>query len=211
MSRTTRVIVERDIRVPMRDGVELATDVHRPDDELRHPVLIERTPYDRGYVPIAGLDTLSLIEAGYAIVTQDCRGRFGSGGTFTPFVDEAADGRDAIAWCAAQPWSNGRVGMIGGSYVGATQWLAAGERPPALEAIAPHVTASDYHEGWVYQGGAFQLGFSPALVPRITGAPQACQPGGCGGGRRQRRRSSCARPSETSGRCTGTGRFAAST
>ena len=174
------VIVERDVRVPMRDGVELATDVHRPDDERRHPVLLERTPYDRGYVPIAGLDTLSLIEAGYVIVTQDCRGRFGSGGTFTPFVDEAADGVDAIAWCAAQPWSNGRVGMIGGSYVGATQWLPAGQNPPALKAIAPHVTGSDYHEGWVYQGGAFQLGFSLRWSPRIAGAAQAASAGDAG-------------------------------
>jgi putative CocE/NonD family hydrolase len=166
----------------MRDGVELATDVHRPDDGERHPVLLERTPYDRGYVPIAGLDTLSLIEAGYVIVTQDCRGRFGSEGVFTPFVDEAADGVDAIAWCAAQPWSNGRVGMIGGSYVGATQWLPAGQRPPALGAIAPYVTASDYHEGWVYQGGAFQLGFSlrwsleSLALPKLVSREAAGEP-----------------------------------
>jgi putative CocE/NonD family hydrolase len=155
-----RYVVERNVRVPMGDGVTLATDVHRPDDGNRHPVLLERTPYDRNYVPIAGLDTLALLEAGYVIVTQDCRGRFGSEGTFTPFVDEGRDGFDAVAWCAAQPWSSGRVGMIGGSYVGATQWLAAGTAPPALGAIAPYVTASDYYEGWVYQGGAFELGFS---------------------------------------------------
>jgi putative CocE/NonD family hydrolase len=160
MPTTTRFIVERNIRVPMRDGITLGTDVHRPDTTAQLPVLLERTPYDRNYVPIAGLDTVSLLEAGYVIVTQDCRGRFGSEGAFTPFVDEARDGVDAIAWCAAQPWSNGRVGMIGGSYVGATQWLPAGERPPALAAIVPHVTASDYHEGWVYQGGALQMGFA---------------------------------------------------
>ena len=160
MGLTSQFIVERDIRVRMRDGVDLATDIYRPGDRARHPVLLQRTPYDRNYQPIAGLNTIALVEAGYVIVTQDCRGRFGSGGTFTPFVDEAADGVDAIAWCAAQPWSNGRVGMIGGSYVGATQWLPAGERPPALRAIAPYVTSSDYHEGWVYQGGAFELGFS---------------------------------------------------
>ncbi len=160
MGRSSRLVVDHDVRVPMRDGVDLATDVYRPDDSSRHPVLLHRTPYDRTGTPIAGLNTLVLVDAGYVIVSQDCRGRFGSSGTFTPFVDEAADGVDAIAWCAAQPWSNGQVGMIGGSYVGATQWLPAGERPAALRAIAPHVTASDYHEGWVYQGGAFQLGFS---------------------------------------------------
>ena len=160
MARTSQVIVERDVRVRMRDGAELATDIYRPGDDALHPVLLQRTPYDRSAQPIAGLNTLALVEAGYAVVAQDCRGRFGSSGTFTPFVNEAADGVETIAWCAAQPWSNGRVGMIGGSYVGATQWLPAGQRPPALRAIAPYVTASDYHEGWVYQGGAFELGFS---------------------------------------------------
>jgi putative CocE/NonD family hydrolase len=184
MGTTSRVIIAHDVRVAMRDGVELASDVYRLADDVPRPVLLHRTPYDRTYVPIAGLDTLALVEAGYVIVSQDCRGRFGSAGTFTPFVTEAADGVDAIAWCAGQPWSNGRVGMIGGSYVGATQWLPAGERPPALKAIAPYVTASDYHEGWVYQGGAFELGFSlrwsleslglPALVVRESrGEPVA--------------------------------------
>src|SRR3954462_12130692 len=102
MPRSTRIVVERDVRVRMRDGVELATDIHRPDDDARHPVLLERTPYDRSYAMVAGLDTVALIEAGYALVAQDCRGRFGSDGTFMPFVDEAADGVDAIAWSAAQ-------------------------------------------------------------------------------------------------------------
>jgi putative CocE/NonD family hydrolase len=160
MGATQRFVVERGIPVRMRDGVDLATDVWRPDDDARHPVLLERTPYDRTYEPIAGLRWLDLVAGGYVVATQDCRGRFGSGGTFAPFVDEPDDGYDAVAWAAEQPWSNGRIGMIGGSYVGATQWLAAGARPPALRAIAPYVTASDYHEGWVYQGGAFQLGFS---------------------------------------------------
>ena len=172
MTTISRLIVERGVHVPMRDGTTLATDVYRPDTDRRLPVLLERTPYDRSYVPIAGLDTVALVEAGYVIVSQDCRGRFGSEGRFTPFVDEAADGADAIAWCAAQPWSNGRVGMIGGSYVGATQWLPAGERPPALRAIAPYVTASDYHEGWVYQGGAFQLGFSLRWSLESLGLPR---------------------------------------
>ena len=143
----------------MSDGVELATDVFRPDTTERLPVLLQRSPYDRTYQPIGGFDSGAVVESGYVLVSQDCRGRFGSDGSFTPFVDEARDGADTIAWAAAQPWSNGRVGMIGGSYVGATQWLAAGTAPPALKAIVPYVTASDYHEGWTYQGGAFQLGF----------------------------------------------------
>ena len=176
MVTTHRLVIERNVRVPMRDGIELATDVYRPDDGGRHPVLLQRSPYDRGYIPIGGIDWIALGEAGYVVVSQDTRGRFGSAGRFMPFLDDANDGVDTIAWCAAQPWSNGLVGMIGGSYVGATQWLPAGFAPPALKAIAPNVTASDYYEGWVYQGGAFQLGFSlrwsleslalPALLAR---------------------------------------------
>ena len=90
---------------------------------------------------------------------QDCRGTLTSEGDFPPFVDEPQDGADTIAWIADQPYSDGNVVMYGASYVGATQLLAATTGPAALRAIAPHLTASEYHEGWVYQGGAFQLGF----------------------------------------------------
>ena len=82
------------------------------------------------------------------MVLQDTRGRFASDGEFDPFRDEAADGVDTIAWAAAQPWSAGTVGMYGGSYFGATQLLAAAAAPPALRAITPVVTASEYYEGW---------------------------------------------------------------
>ncbi len=95
-----------------------------------------------------------------AVVVQDVRGRFDSGGEFYPFRNEAADGVETIGWVARQPWSTGRVGMIGASYVGTTQWLPAADHPPALGAIAPIVTAADYRDGWVYRGGAFELGFT---------------------------------------------------
>jgi putative CocE/NonD family hydrolase len=91
---------------------------------------------------------------------QDVRGRFASDGEFYTFRHEPEDGYDTIAWAAGQPWSSGKVGMFGLSYVGATQWLAAMTTPPALSTIVPVVTASDYHEGWAYQGGAFELGFN---------------------------------------------------
>ena len=94
------------------------------------------------------------------MVVQDTRGRYASEGEFNPFFDEAADGADAVAWAAGQPWSTGQVGMTGGSYFGATQWLAASQAPPALKAIAPFVTTDQYYESWAYQGGAFQLGFN---------------------------------------------------
>jgi putative CocE/NonD family hydrolase len=93
------------------------------------------------------------------VVVQDTRGRFKSDGQFSLFAGEAEDGYDTVAWCASQPWSNGQVGMYGASYFGATQWLAATANPPALKAIVPTITSSDYYEGWTYQGGAFQQGF----------------------------------------------------
>jgi putative CocE/NonD family hydrolase len=98
--------------------------------------------------------------SGFAVVIQDVRGRYSSDGDFYAFVNEIDDGYDSVEWVAGQPWCTGKVGMYGGSYVGATQWLAAKSKAPSLTAIAPGVTASDYHEGWSWQGGAFELGFN---------------------------------------------------
>ena len=81
-------------------------------------------------------------------------------GEFYTFINEIDDGYDSIEWAASQPRSSGKVGMNRPSYVGATQWLAARSQAPSLTAIAPTVTASDYHEGWAWQGGAFELGFN---------------------------------------------------
>jgi uncharacterized protein len=154
--------IEKNVRVPMRDGVELATDVYRPDTTQPLPTLLQRLPYNKELPALVNvsLDVLRAVQAGYVVVVQDTRGRYASGGTFNPFFDEAADGADTVAWAAAQPWSTGQVGMVGGSYFGATQWLAATQAPEALKALAPYITAADYHEGWAYQGGAFELGFN---------------------------------------------------
>jgi putative CocE/NonD family hydrolase len=149
------VTVQTDVKVPMRDGVTLAADVYRPRGDGRFPVLLQRTPYDRRS-PVTGL---LLASHGYVVVLQDTRGRFGSGGEFYPFRHEAEDGFDTVEWAAALPYSNGKVGMFGGSYVGATQMLAAMARPPHLLAIHPYVTASEYYEGWTYQGGALMEWF----------------------------------------------------
>ena len=141
---------------------------------VRHPVLLERTPYDRGYVPIAGLDTLALIEAGY--VDRDARtaaADSGPAGTFTPFVDEARDGVDAIAWCAAQPWSNGRVGMIGGSYVGATQWLAAGARAAGARGDRAARHRVGLLRGLGLPGRRVPARVLAALEPRVAGAARS--------------------------------------
>lgn len=158
------VIVERDMWVPMRDGVRLQADVWRPARAGRFPALLQRTPYNRAdsfaVVVSAGIEPLRAVAAGYVVVIQDTRGRFGSEGDFTPFFDDGDDGVDTIEWLAAQPYCNGDVGMYGASYYAATQLLAAVRQPPALKAIAPQATASDYHDTWTYYGGALELGFS---------------------------------------------------
>ena len=157
-----RWMVEKDLVVPMRDGVELVADVHLPDGRGPFPALLQRVPYNRESWRIVNfaLDIGRAQRAGYAVVVQDARGRFGSGGTFTPFLDEQADGEDTIAWVASQPWCDGRVGMVGGSYAGLAQWAAARARPPALRAIAPFVATDDWFDGWIYQNGVFELGFN---------------------------------------------------
>jgi uncharacterized protein len=148
--------VEWEQHVKMRDGVALAADIFRPAGEGRYPVLLVRTPYDRTG---EGDSCRDAAEHGYVCITQDTRGRYSSDGEWYPFRNEANDGYDTIEWAAALPYSSGQVGMFGESYVGATQWLAATSHPPHLVAIQPSLTASDYHDGWVYQGGAFELWF----------------------------------------------------
>ncbi|MEQ8230402.1 MAG: CocE/NonD family hydrolase, partial [Gammaproteobacteria bacterium] len=156
-----QLTIEKNLGVAMRDGVTLATDVYRPAGAGRWPVVLLRLPYNKELPPLLFLagDILRIAQAGYAVVVQDCRGTWQSAGEFNPFFQEGADGVDAIAWAAAQPWSSGAVGTMGASYYGATQWLAAAEAPPALKAMAPFITTDQYYDKWTYQGGAFQLGF----------------------------------------------------
>lgn len=157
------IVVHKNISVRMRDGVMLATDVYRPNTDEQLPALIARTPYNKEQSDILLLlapDPLRLAQTGYAVVIQDCRGCFQSEGQLQPLFAEADDGVDTIAWVTAQPWSNGVVGMVGGSYLGAAQWLAAARQPAALQALAPFITSDQFHEAWFYQGGAFQLGFA---------------------------------------------------
>jgi uncharacterized protein len=167
-----RIIIETDLRVPAPDGILLATDVHRPAGAGPWPTLVARMPYNKDLLVLesTGFDVHRAVKAGYAVVLQDSRGRFASDGQFVPFADEAADGAATIAWAAEQPWSTGEVGMIGGSYLGMTQWAAASQAPPALRAIAPVVTPDQQYDGWVYQGGAFQLGFTLWWVLTILSA-----------------------------------------
>jgi uncharacterized protein len=156
------VLVENDVVVPMRDGVRLRADIYRPDREPPVPAILNRTCYDRSFAltPPAALDPDLAVEAGLALVCQDVRGQFSSDGEFYPLSNEAHDGYDTVQWVADQPWCSGEVAMAGRSYSGATQWLAAAQRPSSLVAICPVAAGNRFHDGWVYQGGAFQLGFN---------------------------------------------------
>lgn len=156
------LVIEKNVPVRMRDGVVLCADVFRPAAQGKYPVILQRTPYNKNLTTVGFLmfDVIRAAGEGYAVVIQDSRGRYASEGEFYTFRDDIADGYDTVEWCAVQPWSDGNVGMYGASYVGATQWLAAVSQPPHLKAMFPLITASDYHEGWTYQGGAFALGFN---------------------------------------------------
>jgi len=141
------VKIEFDRRVPMRDRVELSADVYRPDAAGRFPVILLRTPYTK-----TSASTLKIaqdfVSHGYVVVSMDVRGRGDSDGTFTPYVNDGVDGYDAIEWCAAQAWSTGKVGTIGGSYNGVIQWLTAVQQPPHLTAMIPMVSPSDPFVEW---------------------------------------------------------------
>src|SRR5215472_1915809 len=156
---TTRyqVATEHNVAAKMRDGVTLRADIYRPRAEGKFPVLLERTPYDK--TNEAGFGVKGA-ERGYVVVIQDTRGRYASEGEWYTFKNEADDGYDTVEWAAALPYADGKVGMFGGSYVGATQYLAAIAKPPHLAGICPTVTASNYHDGWTYQGGAFEQWFN---------------------------------------------------
>jgi putative CocE/NonD family hydrolase len=152
-----RVAIQNGVAVDMRDGVKLIADIYRPEAEGKFPVLLERTPYNRAGE--AG-SSAKMASHGYVVVIQDTRGRFDSQGEFYPFRYESQDGYDTVEWAARLPYSDGKVGMFGGSYVGATQMLTAIAAPPHLVAIQPYVTASEYYDGWTYQGGALMQWFA---------------------------------------------------
>jgi len=169
------VAVHRDTRVAMRDGIRLATDIYRPAaggvvDDRPLPVILERTPYgkrERSRSEIEPGDAepmtrpelaLSFVRAGYVVVFQDCRGRYGSEGTFTKYLSEGEDGYDTCAWIVDQPWCNGRIGTMGLSYAAHTQMALACLAAPGLAAMVVDSGgfSNAYREG-IRQGGAFEL------------------------------------------------------
>jgi len=152
------VRLERGVRARMRDGVELVSDHYYPPQSGPQPTLLMRQPYGRDIAStVVYAHPVWFARHGYNVVIQDVRGRGDSAGDFYPFRKEGADGTETIAWLRARPESNGRVGMYGFSYQGATQLLAAAEQPEGLQCISPGMTATDLYHGWFYQGGALRL------------------------------------------------------
>jgi uncharacterized protein len=164
-AETYAVTIEHDVSATMRDGTILHADVYRPRADGTFPVLLERTPYDKSGSAGFGVKAAA---RGYAVIVQDVRGRYTSEGEWYPFKNESNDGFDTVEWAAALPYSNGKIGMFGGSYVGATQMLTAIAHPPHLAGICPVVTASNYHDGWTYQGGAFEQWFNESWTSGLA-------------------------------------------
>lgn len=172
---TEDVVVHRDVMISMRDGIRLATDIYRPapggavhDQPL--PVVFERTPYDKAGTPRTEFAlsrpkplsrpelAIRLARQGYIVIWQDCRGRYGSEGEFTKYLNEAEDGFDAMVWIEAQDWNNGRIATMGLSYDAHTQMSMACLNPPGLAAMAVDSGGfSDAFTCGVRQGGAFEM------------------------------------------------------
>ncbi|KUO94694.1 CocE/NonD family hydrolase [Ferroacidibacillus organovorans] len=154
-----RVIFERNVAIPMRDGVTLRANVYRPETGGPYPVLLTRHPYGKDTaLSTSLLDPTAMVEAGYIVVIQDVRGRFASEGDFQSYAQEFEDGYDTVEWAASLPGSDGQVGMFGTSYFGYTQWQAAAMKPPSLKAILPVMTYNDAWYGSAMRGGALEWG-----------------------------------------------------
>ena len=168
--------------VPMRDGVRLATDIHLPKGNGPWPVVLMRTPYGKGP---RGAELAGVVRQGVAVVIQDLRGRFDSEGEASVFLTDGwgtlQDGYDTVEWVAAQPWCNGKVGMVGASAMGITQYLAAGAAPPHLVCCDVAVATSSLYHYAAYPGGAFgqalvgdwlrQNGFPDSVLQLVRAHP----------------------------------------
>lgn len=164
--------IVKHMRVPvaMRDGVRLSTNAYVPSERGRFPAILVRTPYNKGADITPHYQ--AFVDRGYAVVVQDVRGRYESEGAFQPLIQEQNDGDDTLNWIARQPWSDGKVGMMGGSYAGITQWKAALSGNPHLKAIFPVVSGWDeYRDRYYSTGGAFKLGYRLEWLAENLRAP----------------------------------------
>ena len=167
MTTNYSVRMALNVKVPMRDGVQLSADIYLPEADGPFPTVLMRTPYSNNTDALIE-KARRLANIGYVCVLQDCRGRWDSDGDYYPFR-EGEDGYDTQEWIGQQPWSNGKIGMAGGSYLGAAQWQSAPHRSQYLTCMAPRVICCDYFSGLVYPGGAFQLNVLMTWGMRTTG------------------------------------------
>jgi putative CocE/NonD family hydrolase len=167
---TNGTVTDRDVKIPMSDGVVLRADVIHPDKPGRYPVLITQTPYNKnGAVMAGGMPYLQ--RRGYVQVIVDVRGTGGSQGTWNSFdAREQRDGYEIVEWAARQAWSDGNVGLVGPSYMGLNQLLTAAQRPPHLRAIFPIVPMADAYRDIVFSGGDVNVSFIPMWLGLVTGA-----------------------------------------
>lgn len=156
-----------DVKIPMRDGVQLSAHVFLPKAEGRFPVLLTRTPYGKGGLLSPG--ARSVAAHGCVSINQDCRGRGASEGDWVPFLNEAQDGEDTRRWILEQTWSNGKIGTTGGSYVGFTQWASAPNAGESLKAMFPIVPLVEPHGDVTYVGGAFQFSLAMGWGAQVSG------------------------------------------
>ncbi|NUQ63318.1 MAG: CocE/NonD family hydrolase [Pirellulales bacterium] len=177
------VALSRDVMVPMRDGVRLATDVYLPtqDDKPladRLPTILMRTPYSKGGDEKGHRDARCFAAHGYAVVFQDTRGRYKSEGVWHWMTDDGPDGADTAAWIAAQAWSNGKIGMIGTSYVGGTQHALAMQHSPHLSTVIPVDAVSNMGYASMRHSGAFEMRFwNWIMLNAGKGSRQSRDPG----------------------------------
>lgn len=196
------VLWEKDVRIPLRDGVELLADVFRPvtSDEEPVPAIMPWSPYGktgsgmqqldvfpwRVGVPRAATSGLEKWEApdpaewvarGYAVVNIDARGAFKSGGDLHVYgTQEGRDGHDSIEWIAGRPWCNAKVTMAGNSWLGTTQWFIAAERPPHLACMAPWEGCGDYYRESICRGGIPDHAFWDVLMAWFCGSSRCVSP-----------------------------------
>lgn len=188
------ILVEQDVPVKLRDGVTILTDVYRPVDGSNLPALISWSPYGKrgGFlssdcfqhptrldIPVSWEDGLNKFEAvnpgywcahGYAVIAPDSRGVFMSEGDIYAYGNqESQDEYDVIEWAGVQPWSNGKVGLAGNSWLATSQWGVAALRPPHLAAIAPWEGASDRYRDHSCRGGIPELIFGERIFNVLYG------------------------------------------
>jgi uncharacterized protein len=162
-----------DVRIPMRDGVHVSADIYLPDAAGPFPTVLVRTPYDNSTQVDQGKTYAS---KGYAFVAVDVRGRYDSpGDDYYPYFAEAQDGYDVQQWIGHQPWSTGKIGTVGGSDLGLTQWIAAPERSEFLTCMVPRVICPDQYRQLFWPFGTFQLWMTFAWA--LRNSSHSRQPG----------------------------------